>query len=58
MKLIANTVNAQSSMFHASAVKSPPLLGEKNMTEVNGVEETVFVVEDYELNGLINEYLM
>ena len=23
-----------------------------------GVEETVFVVEDYELKGLMNEYLM
>ena len=53
-----STANAQTSVFHAAMVRSPPLLCQKNSIVVSGSDEFVFVVEEYELNGLINEYLM
>ena len=53
-----STVNAETVTFHATRVRSPPLLGQKNSLMVSSVEEIVFVVDEYELNGLLNEYLM
>ena len=53
-----STIAAQTLEFHAATVRSPPLMCQKSSTTSNGGEDIVFVIEDYELNGLINEYLV
>ena len=53
-----STVNAEIVMFHATTVRSPPLSGQENFVMVSGVEEIDFVVDENELNGLLNEYLI
>ena len=53
-----STVSAQTLVFHAAAVRSPPLLCQQKSSLVSGIEESIFIVEEYELNGLTNEFLM
>ena len=53
-----STISAQPLVFHATTFRSPPLLCTKKSILVSGNEESVFTVEEYKLNGLINEFLM
>ena len=53
-----STAGALCLTFHAETVRSPPLLYQEKSITVDGVEERIFEVESYELNGLINEFLM